>query len=308
MAKELILIGICTYNRPVMLEQCLQSLRGQEIPENIEILFCIADNNSNKEYAIEDVTKMSLNGHNFQYIFVEKRGLSFARNAVIDCAIKFNADFIQFIDDDEIAEKGLIKNLYTKIKSSGADAVQGNIVFNFPVNTPDILKKAWQIQMDENTPLKYVATGNVIFSKKLITDWGLRFDERLALTGGEDLDFFLKSSNKGGRHIFTNTATIYETVPLERTTLKWQLVRKMRDGFSVSYVMYLNKGLGFVIRKYIIKSFKNIIIAPFYILIGTIFSKEKLKFKGQQKLFHAIGCISFICNIKIYGYTKITGN
>lgn len=307
--KDLIFIGICTYNRPQMLEVCLQSLIGQECPESAELMFCVADNNSNNEYNIKAVVDKTLSDHNYKYILVEKQGISFARNAIVECAIQYSADFIAFIDDDEYARNNWIVSLYKKIKSSGADVVQGKMVFNLPANTPEFLASLWKsTSLEEDAKLKSVATGNVIFCKKIIQEWKLRFNQKLALTGGEDLDFFLRSFNKGGRHIFTSKAIVYETVPEERATMKWQLQRRMQEGFVINYVLYLNRGRWYVLRKYFLKSLINIFKAPFYIIAGTLVSNETVRYKGQRKLWHAIGCFNCFFNIKIRNYKKITGN
>ncbi len=308
MNKEIILIGVCTYNRPIMLEECLQSLVIQQISHNVEIIFCVADNNSDKKYNIAAIVSNILKNHPFEYVFVEKRGISFARNAVLDAAIKYQADYIAFIDDDEYASHDWLEKLYHKIKTTNADAVQGLVTYNLPVNTPDIIKNAWTVSYAEETVLKYSSTNNIIFHKKLIQDWHLRFAAQLALTGGEDIDFFLKSKRLGGKHIFTNTAVVYETLPAARLTKKWQLKRKMQDGFAVSYVMYLNNGLAYVLRKYVIKAIKNLILAPFCIMVATLFCNEKAKFKESKKLFYAFGCMAFIFKIKINSYKKVTGN
>ena len=308
MQKEKILIGVCTYNRPKMLEECLTSLAKQDIPPNTEITFCIADNNSDSKHNIESITKQTLNQLSYKYLFVQARGISFARNAILECAIETNSDFIIFIDDDEYADANWVQNLHNKIKNSDADVVQGKVINILPENTPPLIKQAWVTEHEEDTPLKHVATNNVIFNKKLINEWNLRFREELALTGGEDLDFFLRAKNHGSKLIYTNTAIVRETVPQERATLLWQLKRKKQDGFAISYVTYLNYGKFRVFRKYIVKSIKNLITAPFYVCFGILRANEKLRFKGLQKIFHAFGCLSFAFKAQLKSYKTTTGS
>ncbi len=305
--QEVIVISVCTYNRPNMLTECLRSLIRQDYPDNITVRFCIIDNNSNYEYNIESLVKKELQGYDYKYIFVKERGISYARNAALDYAKLIKADFIEFLDDDEIADKECTKSLYKTIKTTNADVVQGNIIFNFPANVNKLFHQELEIKRSEGVTLKYVATSNVLFRRKLIEDWGLRFHEKLALIGGEDIDFFLKSSANGGKHIFTNTSIVFETFPVERSTLKWQLTRKLRDGFTMSYVTYLNHGYLAFVRKYLIKSVRTLLVQPFILFFYTLTANKQKQFKYLQRISHALGCVAFALRINIYGYKKITG-
>lgn len=307
MKKNIILIGVCTYNRPNMLRKCLNSIKTQEIPKGAEIIIYVADNNSEPLLHIKDVVDECLQGLKYKYLLVEKRGISFARNAILDCAVESKADFIAFIDDDQYADLSWINNLYKKITEAKVEAVQGKVIYVLPEETPDFIQKEWQVGYSEDTLLKHLGTGNVIFASKLVNDWGLRFRNELALTGGEDLDFFLRSQHNGGKHIYTAYAVVFETVPDERATVKWQLKRKMQDGYALSAITYANYGMLRLLRKYILKAFRNLVTAPFYLLSGTLTGNNALKFKAMQKIYHAIGCFAFTLRIKVHGYSNVTG-
>ena len=101
-----------------------------------------------------------------------------------------------------------------------------------------------------------VSTNNVLFKKKLIEQDKLSFDLRLNFCGGEDFDFFEKSSAKGNSHVWTNEAIIFEAIVKERASNKYLFYRhftgginnvvqyRFRNGILKSWLHFLIKILG----------------------------------------------------------------
>jgi succinoglycan biosynthesis protein ExoM len=52
---------------------------------------------------------------------------------------------------------------------------------------------------------------------------GMRFDERLA--HGEDTDFFHRAVQRGARIVYAREPAVFETVPIERATLRFHVGR-----------------------------------------------------------------------------------
>ncbi len=75
-------------------------------------------------------------------------------------------------------------------------------------------------------------TTNVLVRRALIEQAGLRFDLQFGRTGGEDLDFFYRLRDAGGRIGFAPDAWCEEPVPDSRARLGWLLARAFRNGQS----------------------------------------------------------------------------
>jgi succinoglycan biosynthesis protein ExoM len=66
--------------------------------------------------------------------------------------------------------------------------------------------------------------------RELIDRAGLAFRTELGRSGGEDIDFFYRLRDAGGRIGYAPAALIHEPVPLERTSLGYLLRRNFRQG------------------------------------------------------------------------------
>jgi hypothetical protein len=62
------------------------------------------------------------------------------------------------------------------------------------------------------------------------------FDERLALTGGEDREFFERFAASGRRIVWADAAIAHESVPVSRVSVRWLLARAFRAGCSSVWI------------------------------------------------------------------------
>src|SRR6185437_6195116 len=112
------------------------------------------------------------------------------RNRLVAEALKTDARFIAMIDDDEWPEPGWITEFLKAQRQTGADALQGSILFvqnrPGPKPLPDIRNPTGL------TPMLQGA-GNLLIRRQVLEEipapW---FDPAFALSGGEDQDFFLR--------------------------------------------------------------------------------------------------------------------
>jgi len=220
---EKILVGVCTYRRPQMLEACLDSLAAQIVPPGLQVEIIVIDNDG--EPAARDLVRAFRDRAPFpvNYKHEPRRGIAVARNAVLIHAEGRGCfDWISFIDDDEIAEPTWLANLMHE-DYRGVSVLEGRVERIFPEPLP-----FWACQRErrrhEGRLVDSAATGNVRFSAALIKA-GLRFNEALGLLGGEDGKFFADAHRAGFEISRTERAIVREIAHRERLTYFGQCYR-----------------------------------------------------------------------------------
>jgi hypothetical protein len=83
--------------------------------------------------------------------------------------------------------------------------------------------------------LPHAHTHNVLVRRAVFDTTG-RFDDRFALTGGEDLQFFRRAKANGARIVWANDASVEEWIPASRANLGWLLRRAYRSGATLGQV------------------------------------------------------------------------
>ena len=270
-----ILVGIITCKRPQMLAQLLDSLALQNIfSSDISVEIVIVDNDVDKSGAkVFDRYRGKLSCKT-AYLNELKRGIPYARNRVLEHALERRAEYIAFIDDDETAAPDWLLTMYQVITSEPVDAVQGPVISLLPGNAPAWaeLEAKKKSNRKEGERKEGLATNNVIFSSKLISEKKLRFDERFALSGGSDIDFFQKAFRTGSVLIWTNRAPVYAKIPESRLTLKWQFQRAFRVGAANTFSSVQQLGLGYAAKRYALKIISRFLGGPLLFIIAGIFS------------------------------------
>ena len=116
------------------------------------------------------------------------------RNKAVEIAAGF-ADALVFIDDDEVPSPEWLKHLVACQQAYGADVVSGPVIPHFMsevpqwISTREILRET--SLRDRHGRCRWARTGNVLIRMEVFDRIGL-FDDRFALTGGEDSDFFMR--------------------------------------------------------------------------------------------------------------------
>ncbi|MDO8314045.1 MAG: glycosyltransferase family 2 protein [Rugosibacter sp.] len=224
-------VCICTYKRPALLLQLLESLAKQTFSiDRFEVI--VVDND---KYASAKPTILQLSQRYpellVQYEVEPKSGISYARNKTVALA---SGELLAFIDDDEWAVSNWLSDLVENMANQGADAVLGPVIPQFPEGT-----RPWAVNSRFFERPRF-ATGTSIGWKTCRTGnalvkahWpksrqSLPFGEHFALSGGEDSDFFKWLERQGGKLIWCDTAAVNEIVPLSRQTLRFILQRCLR--------------------------------------------------------------------------------
>lgn len=229
-------IGIATYKRPEMLEQALRSIEKIEIPESTIITLLVCDNTpaADSQKQIEDL----IEGMPMQCYYLQepRKGFSFVRNKILDGAIQKDADFLTFIDDDEVVTKNWLAHMLNCINLNHAHVVRGSIEFLLPEHANEFAKIYFRkISAPSGTLSTTAFTGNSMIDLSFVRKNNLKFDQRFNLSGGEDVFFFETMYRLGAKIVWCQEALVQEAVPDNRLQEAWIFNRI----FKVTLVRYL---------------------------------------------------------------------
>jgi succinoglycan biosynthesis protein ExoM len=230
------LVSICvaTYQRPEGLRRLMEGLDRlvftKQTPPDIEVI--VVDNDptcSAKAFCeqLKSQFKWSL-----KYFSEPQRGISYVRNKAV-AEVSTAADFILFIDDDEVPEPAWLEELLIAQQAYNADVVAGPSLPFFPVaDTPEWVIKGKFFEAPRFTTghlLQYTGTNNVLIRAQILRTMDKIFDDRFAITGGEDTHLFMRLYRAGYKLIWADLAVVYEWIPKSRTNVTWILQRGYRS-------------------------------------------------------------------------------
>ncbi|HEX5957080.1 MAG TPA: glycosyltransferase family A protein, partial [Hyphomicrobiaceae bacterium] len=156
-----------------MLKCCLAALAAQEVPAGVDLTLVVADNepDPNNREAVEAFAASC--PFPVVYVHEPRRGISRARNAVLDaCEDRF--DWIAFTDDDCRPAPDWLASLLVAAERHSADVVYGRREWVPPDPAPFWYSPPEINNRKEGEVLGYAATHNVLMAGELA---GLRFDE-----------------------------------------------------------------------------------------------------------------------------------
>jgi succinoglycan biosynthesis protein ExoM len=312
-ALSLMCVGVCTAGRPQLLSKCLASLVLQRLPRNYACVLIVVDNDA--EPRARPIVEAAAAHSRFPicYLHETRRGISFARNRVLEEALDIGAHWVGFIDDDETAPPDWLTKMIAASRRYQADVLQGPVKPVYPRPLPFwALRKPSELA--EGETMKFAATNNVIFSERLIRADGmdLRFDEAMGISGGEDTDFFLRARMRGARIIFSERPAIREEVPSVRLTYARQMQRAFRNGANDVYIKRKYYGVTIFVRRLpqilfriprgAVQMLISPLLAPFSL---HLFKKAALE--GGRKISKSLGVLAGLGGLRPGAYRKIDG-
>ncbi|MFY9641816.1 MAG: glycosyltransferase [Rhodomicrobium sp.] len=298
MVKETVCIGVCTCQRPRLLERCLLSLAAQKQVDGVNIEIVVVDNNDAPS-AGPAVEAFKLRcPFPVHYRHEPRRGIPMARNRVLEEALLSSAR-----RDRADAVKARVHRIYPEPAPFWCTLTNDGAAYDPGTDGPVEHRK-------RNT----VATNGVIISSKLFKDFGLRFSERLALSGEEDGEFFAKASELGALMVTSSMPVLIEEAHRSRYTY----LRQIQNGLSRggAYVSQFKDKNGYLaaLRRYstvltarAIKGTGQLIISPVFIP----FSMNRFKFTaidGGKNIFVAFGMLGGLLSLQYEYYRQIDGN
>lgn len=223
-------ICIATYKRAAGLSCLLEGLNdlrfGEIEPPAIEVVIADNDEAGSAREVYEAVKP------NFKWELVygiePQQGVTFARNRSLSLASP-NAEFLVFIDDDEVPSPEWLEALLDCQATNQADVVTGPVFPKF--ESPDVPN--WIVQGGFFAPAEHETgkamevafTNNTLVRSEHLRQLEKPFDENLAFRGSEDVHLFMNLYKNGSKIVWCNEAVVYEFIPASRTHLKWLIDR-----------------------------------------------------------------------------------
>lgn len=189
-------VAVCipTFKPGCYIINCLNSIEDQNLSKDVFKVY-IAINGSDRSYKqyIEDVLKRF--NFNYELFFLDKAGVSNARNFLIDNS---KEDYIVFVDDDDMISFSYLDEL---LKASSFNIMGISNIYNFSENFNNLSKSYIGLCFDKlsNTTYSkfksrkyYSSPCAKMLHRNLIGD--TRFNTKLSI--GEDSLFMAQISNR----------------------------------------------------------------------------------------------------------------
>jgi glycosyltransferase involved in cell wall biosynthesis len=279
-------ICVCTHNRAEVLKRLLLTLRDIDLngydPNLVELI--VIDNNPNS--ATRDICELT--GRSLpirvHYTTEPEAGITYARNRAVAVALERGAQWIAFIDDDDVPRSDWLTHLLNCQAATGADLVFGSWVLDEQM--PDwardsgIFRSPTKTKQDKKGG-RYglpdcASTCNLLVGKDILLKVGATgpvFSHAFCNSGGEDKDFFIRAHHMGASLASAEKSIIHRIHGPGRYTAHGLIRRGFKNGCSqVNMARYHGDGgrmfrlLATALSKLLI----SLIILPF-----TVFSRSR---------------------------------
>lgn len=298
-------VCVCTYKRPPLLLTLLESLAQQSFPRTrFEIVVVDNDPTGSAQATIAQAAQR-FPDLAVRYAIEPVQGISYARNRSVALA---TGKFIAFIDDDEWAASNWLSDLMACMEQSGADAVLGPVMPQYPAGS-----HRWVIasrfferpRFPSGTAIGFEAcrTGNALVrADRTKARKPQPFNERLALSGGEDHDFFKWCASEGARFVWCDTAEAHEAVPFDRQSLRFILERCFRTSTCYWRRKYTEHPRWWALRN----AFTGLIGGLYLILLGALLLPFGLgqSVRAWSKGIKGLARAAALKNFEFIGYGK----
>jgi glycosyltransferase involved in cell wall biosynthesis len=281
-------IAVCalTYKRPDGLQRLLEGLNALTFEQRAcpDISVIIVDNEgADATRAICDEMRPNFRW-SLTYVVEQRRGISYGRNRAIATVPK-TADFVAFIDDDEVPVPEWLDVLLTVQDTYTADVVWGPSLPHYMTDqVPEWIATSKVFGITRHPtghPLTIAATNNVLIRADIFTQFDPPFDDRFATTGGEDTHLFMRLHQAGYRFVWADEAVVNEWIPASRLTLSWMVQRHYRAYSTYSLCeMEVSPPMQVMPRRFLTgcgRILLGLLLLPFSVLNRSLFVEALLQ-------------------------------
>lgn len=212
-----LIIGIPTFRRPALLTKLLESLRPEIAGRQVTVL--IADNDCDP--AIEALVSALPReaGQRFVYLPVPERGLSPARNSLVDAAMREEPAWrwLVMLDDDGHVSEGWLATLLACAQTYDPHLLGGPVEGLLSADAGLLARNSIYASRrgTKTGPTKLLRTAQNLLIARRLLDLVERplFRNAYKSSGGEDYDFFRRVRAAGGEIVWCEEAVVYEPPP-----------------------------------------------------------------------------------------------
>lgn len=240
-------VVVPTYTRSHLLRRTLSSLLQASVPDGLEVVILVVDNNSkdDTEQVIREIQKTA--SIPIVYVKETKQGLSHARNAGIAAG---TGTIIGFIDDDEEVDAHWFEVIAREFADADTQYIGGPYLGNWAAPAPSWLPPGYRavigvIEPKPRSPFGkdcegQLMGGNAVIRRVVFDQVGV-YSVKLGRTAkgllsDEDAEFFSRLWHANIRGMYVPDLIIYHHVPPERLTRKYHRRWCYWRGVSQGYV------------------------------------------------------------------------
>jgi glycosyltransferase involved in cell wall biosynthesis len=230
-------VALVTFRRPANLPPLLPKLLDQagqameSLGFDFDFVIIVVDNDplGSASKAVSEI-----GDDRIRYVIEPSPGVTSARNRALTAAA--DCDVLAFIDDDELPHPGWLAALIATGIEYDADLVGGPVesVFEGPldpwVEASGTYLRGHRSHLATGDTIVRAATNNLLLDLNRLREFGVVFDQRFGLTGGEDSFFSGQLQQRGARMVWCAEAVVDDLVPLSRANREYNLRRR----FSLS--------------------------------------------------------------------------
>ncbi len=110
-------VATITHRRPVMLGALLASFTNVRSPAGMELCFLVVDNDRRRSAKASVAAFAASVAGEARYVMEPQSGIPFARNRALNEAHAMGADFLAFVDDDEIVDADWLVEMIGALRS-----------------------------------------------------------------------------------------------------------------------------------------------------------------------------------------------
>ena len=260
----------------------LKSLDRLKVPNNckLKIIFVIHP----KIDTTRNLLKNFLSKIEYLIIKSTKDNIPESRNVFLKFLKGKNVQYAGFIDDDCVIDQNWLLNMVKFVDQNSCDVVGGpqyhKVKDKIFKNYYDVLEPV----RHHGKLVRWVATNNCFFSKKIFSKSKVFFDYKFARVGGSDQLFFSELNKKEFIIKWNKKSFITENFSQEREKKRWFFYRNLRYGYSGNMI---DKKIYGKISIIIILSKIIYLVSISFLLIITLSRKNYIK--AFFLLFRALG-------------------
>jgi succinoglycan biosynthesis protein ExoM len=242
-------VCICTHNRSQLLQRLLASMADIDLAgyHSSKLDIVVVDNSCDEETAAicdQAGQRLPMPVH---YVEEPQAGITYARNAAVKKALSQGADFVAFIDDDDLPRPNWLAALLDRQAITHADLVFGTWILD--ASMPHWARESGIFR----SPVKFkggnkasryslphcASTCNVLAGRDILLQVGAEgpiFSHAFRFSGGEDKDFFIRAAQAGAKLDSADGSVIQRNHESERYTLRGLFNRGFKNGCSNIYM------------------------------------------------------------------------